>query len=209
MTDVPRSLDAIQQWMQTALLAPGGAAHVAEVITASGRMSAEERLRVYRRGYRLRLLGCMRGQYPAMAQLLGRELFDGFAMEYLDAHPSRSPTLDDLGAGFPDHLARTRPDAGADDTPPEAWVDLLIDLARFERDFAAAFDAPDADTSTGADTDTRFFEARFPVHRYAAAVRRGEEPEPPEAEPVRLSLTRRDGTVVVHDLTAPRPPQAG
>ncbi|MDT0449691.1 HvfC/BufC N-terminal domain-containing protein [Streptomyces hesseae] len=207
MADVPRSLDAIQQWMQTALLAPGGAAHVEEVITASGRMSAEERFRVYYRGYRLRLLGCMRGQYPAMVHLLGRELFDGFAMEYLDAHPSRSPTLDDLGAGFPGHLARTRPDATAGDAPPESWVDLLIDLARFERDFAATFDTPDADTDTG--SCTRFFEARFPVHRYAAAVRRGEEPEPPEAEAVRLSLTRRDGTVVVHDLTAHRPSQAG
>ncbi|MFF4160225.1 DNA-binding domain-containing protein [Streptomyces sp. NPDC001678] len=203
MADVPRSLAEIQRWMQAALLHPGRAEHLEEVFTASGRMSAEERFRVYYRGYRLRLLGCLRGQYPAMVHLLGRELFDGFAMEYLDAHPSRSPTLDGLGAGFPDHLARTRPDAASEGTPPEAWIDLLIDLARFERDFAATLDAP----STGSDTG-RLFEARFPVHRYAAAVRRGEEPEPPDAEPVFLSLTRRDGTVVVHDLAASRPPPA-
>lgn len=190
--------------MQSALLGPGRADHMEEVFTASGRMSAEERFRVYYRGYRLRLLGCMRGRYPAMVHLLGRELFDGFAMEYLDAHPSRSPTLDGLGAGFPDHLARTRPDTSADGTPPEAWIDLLIDLARFERDFAALHDAP----ATGSG-DRRSFKARFPVHRYAAAVRRGEEPEPPGTEPVFLSLTRRDGTVVVHDLAAsPSPPAA-
>ncbi|MFE0045584.1 HvfC/BufC N-terminal domain-containing protein [Streptomyces albireticuli] len=182
--------------MQAALLAPGRVPHLAEVFTASATQSAEERFRVYHRGYRLRLLRCMRLRYPAMLRLLGRELFERFALDHLDANPSRSPVLDALGDDFPDHLARTRPDT-AGGGPPEAWIDLLIDLARFERDFTAVLDGPD----TGENGGALLFEARFPVHRYAAAVRHGEEPEPPGAEPVRLSLTRRDGTVVVHDPT--------
>ncbi|ARZ72372.1 hypothetical protein SMD11_6796 [Streptomyces albireticuli] len=207
MDDVPRSLVEIQEWMQAALLSPGRAPHLAEVFTASATQSAEERFRVYHRGYRLRLLRCLRQRYPAMSHLLGRELFERFALDYLDANPSRSPVLDTLGDDFPDHLARTRPDTG-DGGPPEVWIDLLIDLARFERDFTAVLDGPDSvddgpvgGTGSGDGGGARLFEARFPVHRYAAAVRHGQDPEPPGAEPVRLSLTRRDGTVVVHDLT--------
>ncbi|GAU65718.1 hypothetical protein SSP35_02_00850 [Streptomyces sp. NBRC 110611] len=244
MADVPCSLAAIQRWMQDALLAPGGSARptgaqmaevaamadVADVVAASGRLTAEECFRIYYRGYRLRLLRCMRGQYPGMVHLLGRELFDRFALDYLDAHPSRSPSLDGLGAGFPGHLARTRPDADSDTgpdtgpdadsggTPHEEWIDLLIDLARYERVFAAVLDGPEADPDSGPGPDpapdsgsgsdpgsgsrTQLFEARFAVHRYAAAVRRGEDPAPPTAEPVRLALSCRNGTVVVHDRTA-------
>ncbi|UQA91984.1 HvfC/BufC N-terminal domain-containing protein [Streptomyces halobius] len=235
MTDVPCSLAAIQRWMQGALLAPGGAAQategaqtaqVAEVVAAPGRLTAEECFGIYYRGYRLRLLRCMRDQYPGMVRLLGRELFDRFALDYVDAHPSRSPSLDGLGAGFPGHLARTRPDAASDGAPREEWIDLLIDLARYERDFAAVLDGPEADggaapwtepePGSGADpgsgsgagpnsgSGTRLFEAQFPVHRYAAAVRRGEDPEPPTAEPVFLALSCQNGTVVVHDRAESR-----
>ncbi|MEU5420716.1 DNA-binding domain-containing protein [Streptomyces sp. NPDC020799] len=188
-------LATIQQWMQNALLGPydAEAGTAREMFTASRRLTAEQRFHIYHRGYRLRLLNCMRGLHPGMLHLLGRELFDRFALDYLDAHPSRSPSLARLDDGFADHLERTRPDAGA----PEEWVDLLVDLARFERLFTDVLDAPEDDPAP------RPFRARSSVHDYLAAVRRGEDPPLPEPHPTSVLLTREEGRVVVRPEWVP------
>lgn len=185
--------------MQAALLEPHGAGTEAvdELFTVSRRLSARERLRVYQHGYRLRLLRCLRDLHPGAVRLLGQDLFDRFALDFLDAHPSRSATLTRLDEDLAGHLERTRPDhePGA---PHEAWIDLLIDLVRFERAFNEVLDGPGSEEV--------LLELRAPVHTYLAAVRRGEDPPPPEPRPVLLSLTRPDHTVVVRELTAPARP---
>ncbi|MEU4850453.1 HvfC/BufC N-terminal domain-containing protein [Streptomyces gilvosporeus] len=193
------SLAAVQHWMQSVILRPTGE-DPGHTITASSRQSARERLLVHQRGYRLRLLECMRTLHPGSVHLLGRELFDGFALDYLDAHPSRSPTLAGLSAGFAAHLARTRPDAapGAD---REAWIDLLIDLIRFERAFTEVLDGPGAEDGFGSASPLRLLRVCAPVHSYLAAVHRREDPSPPPPRPVLLALTRRDFTVVTRELS--------
>ncbi|MEV5377434.1 DNA-binding domain-containing protein [Streptomyces nondiastaticus] len=195
-------LAATQRWMQAAILDPHAPGPYApgDVLTASRRLSARERLHIHQQGYRLRLTECMRSLHPGSVHLLGREIFDGFALAYLEAHPSRSPTLTGLSGGFAGHLARTRPDS-APGAEREPWIDLLIDLVRFERVFTEVLDAPGPEDGTGGTPPLRLFRACAPVHTYFTEVRRGRDPEPPAPRPVRLAVTRRDHTVVTRELS--------
>ncbi|MCC2276034.1 MULTISPECIES: HvfC/BufC N-terminal domain-containing protein [Streptomyces] len=196
-------LASVQRWMQSVILHPTGE-DPGHTITASSRLSARERLLVHQRGYRLRLLECMRSLHPGSVHLLGQEIFDGFALEYLDAHPSRSPLLAGLGAGFAGHLARTRPDAEPGSEPGadrEAWIDLLIDLIRCERAFTEVLDGPGPEDGTAPASPLRLLRVCAPVHTYLAAVHRGEDPEPPEPRQTGLALTRRNYMVITRELT--------
>jgi Putative DNA-binding domain len=176
MNGPPRfSLDSLQQWMQAVIVHPGGVVAGAEsaaprteidsVITRSRALSAIERLDIYNRSYFARLLDCMRAEYSVLARALGEELFDSFALGYLQQYPSQSYTLADLGERFPDYLAETRPrvDDTTDASEPQAsgspafsdgfgirpteeeegdWPEFLIDLARLERTINVVFDGP-------------------------------------------------------------------
>ncbi|MGH3851299.1 MAG: DNA-binding domain-containing protein, partial [Pseudonocardiaceae bacterium] len=77
------SLSRTQAWLQAAIQEPARTTSVCDVITASSKLGPDERLAIYQRGYRARLLECMRTHYPVLCHLLGRDLFDAFAMEYL------------------------------------------------------------------------------------------------------------------------------
>lgn len=202
----PADLGGLQRWFHDAILGPddcpdSGDGHphrrpdgcpddLAAVLTGSSRQSARERLAVYRRGYRLRLLGCLRSCHPALRHLLGPEAFDVLAMDYVDACPPRGYTLDRFVRGFATHLAGTRP------AEPDPWVGLVVDLARFERAFAEVYDAAEPDPY-------RLLVCTHRVHAYATAVARGEDPEPPAPEPVVLAMRRRGYRVVVTETPDP------
>ncbi len=119
----------MQQWFQAVITHPGGvAAGVAApaaqqlvrldrgsleaLVRRSRRLSAEERLSIYANAYYARLLECLGDCFPVLRGLLGGEVFDGFAFDYLQAHPSRSYTLTKLAESFPRFLAATRPARG-------------------------------------------------------------------------------------------------
>jgi len=198
-------LSALQAWMQAAILDPDGPARdAAGVVTASSRLTARERLAIYWRGYRLRLLECMRGLHPGLVHLLGEDAFDGFAMDFLDARPPRAYTLFRLAEGFADHLSETRPDGA------EHWPDMIIELARFERAVAEAAEAPGTEdagppgTRLRAAPCLRLLRLAWPAHEYLAAVRRGEDPPLPAPRPAYLAICRRDYALVVREL-GPRP----
>jgi hypothetical protein len=122
------ALPALQGWMQDAILA-GSAdpALVAERIAGDGRLAAEDRLAIYARAYRARLLETLRGEYPALRLLVGDTVFDLFAADYVAASPPADPRLQAFGSGFAGHLAATRPDGGSNLSA------LPAELARLER----------------------------------------------------------------------------
>jgi len=114
------ALESVQQWMMTAITAPGGlpmglqqaqAQHghgIDDIIKAPRGISPHSRLDIYAQGYWLRLLACLKADYPGLQRLLGEELFDFFARAYLSEHPSHGYSLYDLGTGFSRFLRRTQ-----------------------------------------------------------------------------------------------------
>ncbi|MCX4028583.1 putative DNA-binding domain-containing protein [Endozoicomonas sp. SM1973] len=105
----------------------------AEQMIVEGHIGSKPRLAIYANGYVARLLECLRADYSALCTMLGQPLFDTFARAYIMETPSSSFTLFELGKGFSDFLARTRPHG--DDISPELEKQLLlpIELAKLER----------------------------------------------------------------------------
>lgn len=226
-----RDLDQVQRWMQAVIMHPDGVAagiesetaqqqiavrpeEIEEVVCRSRNQTSIERLQVYAGAYYARLLECLRGEFPALAQALGEETFDGFAFAYLQSYPSTSYTLGNLGRNFPRFLAETRPtDMAPVDGP--SWPDFLIDLATVERLYCEVFDGPGTENERILQADDlaavspeQWPEARlvpvpclhlltlaYPVHEYITAVRHGAEAVIPAPSATHLVVTRREYVV--------------
>lgn len=229
---MPRNLDRIQRWMQSVITHPLGMAagiesdaaraeidinaeELESVIGRSKALDSLQRLEVYGNAYYARLLECLREEFSAVVHAVEEETFDSFSFEYLQAYPSRSYTLGNLGARFADFLAETRPAREPQDGDEPDWADFLIDLARLERLYAEVFDGlgiEDVAELTADDFRSippdvwpdvklipapclRLIELQFPVHEYITALRENREPEIPAAEPTWLAVTRRNYVV--------------
>jgi hypothetical protein len=229
-------LAPIQCWLQTAIMHPAGIAaglasaearqHIdigpeeaEKVVQRSRAMTALERLSIYHHAYYARLLECLREEFPVLLHALGEELFDAFAVGYLQAYPSRSYTLFQLAAHFPHYLAETRP--APDNAESVDWSDFLIDLATLELTINEVFDGPgverelllDAGQLRGLPPERlldarlvpvpclRLLVLRYPVHKYFTAVRRHEEPHLPEPAETFLAVTRRNYVVRHYELS--------
>lgn len=152
--DGPRStLADIQSRMQAHVLT-GDAAALADVLTvgaadaldASGGLSAERRLGIYRHAYRARLLEALRDTFAHTWRYLGDAWFDRLALAFIEQHPSHHANLRWYGQAWPDWLASERPAiAGAGDHPEVA------ELARLDWSLRRAFDAADRPAATLAD----------------------------------------------------------
>jgi hypothetical protein len=123
------SLADVQAWMQAAILADNAEGARGRVRDGN-RLTAEARIGIYAGGYRLRLVECLRAEYPLLARLAGPTAFDLFVQGYIAARPSRSYTLYDFGAGFADYLDASRP---AGDGTAQAAEAVPAALARVER----------------------------------------------------------------------------
>lgn len=220
MPDTAVDLTATQRWMLDAItvgkdafddMFPEG------VISGSVALTASERIAIYRRGYRTRLVDCLRKTHPGLRHLLGDEVFDAFALDYLAAHPSRSYTLGRLGAQWPQHLEATRPDRDAQ--PRERWPDFLVDLAQLESVFQDVYDGPGVEGQPIVVSDDlpceppesvtvrpvaclRLLHTRFPLVGYLGAVRRGEDPPLPAPAESFVVVNRRDWVVTLTELRA-------
>lgn len=116
--------DAMQDWLLDG--DPRIGAHIAGPENS-------QRLRIYADAYRLRLLDVLAQDFPVTRTLLGEAAFEAQALGYLQAHPSRQPSVRWFGNGFADWLAQAPGlPAGSDE------------LARFEWLQGECFDAPDA-----------------------------------------------------------------
>jgi hypothetical protein len=195
----------VQRWFQAAILGEAAPDDTADVVHPPARLD------VYRHGYRVRLLTSLRETHPALRHALGERVFDAFAWDYLQSHPSRSYTLFRLSEGFADHLAATRPDGGV-------WPDFIIDLARLERIFMEVYEGPGIEgepiPQLPAEPDfaavlepvccLRLMRSRYPVGDFLLAVRGGDEPPLPLPAVSHLAVSRRDYVVTFTTLDAPR-----
>jgi len=113
---VDQSLPLLQHWMITVVTERGSLAEklqsgtgqhglrLEDVIAEKRGLSAEKRLSIYTSGYVLRLLECMRADFPGLRSFVGDSVFDAFARAYIISEPPESPSLFDLGAAFPRFL---------------------------------------------------------------------------------------------------------
>jgi hypothetical protein len=199
------TLQSVQRWMHDALVFParvdGGERDA--LLDGSPRLTAAEGLAIYQRGYFLRIASCMREQFPALGHALGEPLFNDFVADYIRDRPPESHTLYDLGRRFPAWLGDERPDRDLPPAEREAWIDFMIDLARFERQVFAMFDAPGHEGRPFAEASTPDERLRlqpcfdlgayaFPVAAYYHAVRQNREAPLPPALRSFAALVRTD-----------------
>ena len=95
------------------------------------------RIAVYADAYYLRLRDVLREDFPRVAALVGPEHFDEVVKGYLEAFPSRWPSVRHLGHALSEFLRHRK------DTPK-----CLVDLAELEWARMEVFDAPDAECAT-------------------------------------------------------------
>lgn len=210
-------LQSVQQWIHEALVHPGAVDPGArdDLLRPSPRLTAAEGLAIYQRGYFLRIASCMREQFPALCHALGESLFDDFVADYIAERPPESHTLYDLGRRFPAWLADNRPDRDLPAAEREAWIDFMIDLARFERQIFVLFDAPGHEGRPFAGPDTPDTRLRlqpcfalgaydFPVPAYYHVVREKRDAPLPPAGRSFVALVRTDYVTRTIPLTEPQ-----
>jgi hypothetical protein len=132
------------------LTAPEGAARGCEALVREGvlrdrdlgfflrpgeRLSPTERLDVYADMYFYRLKDCLAEDYPNLAAWIGPARFHNLVTDYLLAHPSRHPSLRELGRALPVFL---------ESQPLPARFACAPDLARLEWARLDVFDDADA-----------------------------------------------------------------
>jgi hypothetical protein len=134
-------LRALQVWFQRetmrpsalpARAAPRRGPRADDVLLPSRTLSARERLAIYSSTYFARLHDALAEDYPTVRRLLGPASFERLARAYLTRHPSRSRSLNQLGAKLPEFLARP-----GVRIPRRAH---LRDVALLERAMAEVFD---------------------------------------------------------------------
>lgn len=199
------ALQPLQRWMHEALVFPrrvDGERRDA-LLRESPRLTAAAGLAIYQRGYFLRIASCMREQFPALCHALGEPLFDDFVADYIRDRPPESHTLYDLGRRFPAWLEENRPDRGRPAAERESWIDFMTDLARFERQVFAMFDALGHEGRPFAGADTPDGRLRlqpcfglgawdFPVAAYYHSVKLKEPAPLPPAGRSFAALVRTD-----------------
>jgi hypothetical protein len=234
-------LERLQRWMQAVITHPLGVGTgiasgearrsinveldtLETVVSPSRTLSGAERLAIYCRSYHARLLECFETMFPALLHALGHELFNQFALDYLQHHPPRSYTLDHLADAFAQHLAETRPDRDAPPDKRESWPDFIIELALLELAFLKIYDGPGVEGRTLPRMPDilslapelildahlkpvpclQLFAFRYPVHTYMLAARQDKQPEPPAPLESFVAVTRWNYRVRLYELSAPQ-----
>jgi hypothetical protein len=228
MTEQPLSL--LQHWMKTVVTERGGLGEkleaasrrhglrVGEVVAETRGLSAEERLGIYTRGYVMRLLECMRADFPALCNFVGEPVFDAFARAYIIGRPPSSPSLYDLSADFPRFLEETKPGDGSLDEGLSAMLDLPAELARLERARAEVVRAPGTENDPAcaepfsplavfseeltlhATPCLRLLVLKFPLVDFLRRSDRGEAPEPPPPRPSFVAVGRSNYRLNVEEI---------
>lgn len=236
-------LDRVQRWMQAVITHPDGVLSGADgeaarelidagrgnlesVVTRSRALGAADRLAIYANAYYARLIECVGDVFPVLKRVLGDEVFDSFAFDYLQAYPSKRYTLNYLGDSFVDFLRETRPDPeeGKDEAD---WADLLINLAILEWSIYEVFDGPGNEKTAmleeqdvvGVEASAwvqirlqtppclKLLELAYPVNPFYTTVRASQdelEVDYPDTVTSYVAISRRDYIVRRYDLSRPQ-----
>jgi hypothetical protein len=185
-------------------------AELASIVAGDARASAVERLDVYANMYFFRILDVLRADYPKLVAVLGDGAFHDLATDYLQAHPSRHPSLRFVGAALPGFVARRvaeRPWLGELAALEWARVDVFdrADAPVLDRAALAAL-APDdfGALALARVPASALVPARFAIEDVWRAVEAGAEPSDaaPAEEGHAVLVWRKDVTVHHRAVTA-------
>ncbi|WPV65478.1 DNA-binding domain-containing protein [Chitinophaga sp. LS1] len=218
----------IQKWLTSIIIKPGrlnDKVYMADqcyhlnhekVILSTAGMPAMKKIEIYAKGYVLRLMECMKAEYPALLQLLGPELFNIFASAYLASVPPASPNLYDLGLYFPTFLRGTLPKEKVSEEP--SIYDLPVEVAIFERSIAEASRSKGIEgrgkestydnqmlylldtTSIRTSPCLILLQLHFPLAEFIKAVQRLENPPTPDIKESFAAISRSGYIVQIGDL---------
>lgn len=117
----PNNLSNIQAWMHNIIVNRGAVRHKLQVAAQEQQLSIFDviafkknipllsRLQVYTSGFEIRLIECLRADYPLLRTFMTDAVFDQFVRAYLHFRQPSSYTLFDLGADFPAFLNASKP----------------------------------------------------------------------------------------------------
>ena len=207
-----------QVWFARAVMSPGPGAEALEVeagerLRPGPRMTAFDRLDVYRQGYVARLVECLADDYAVLAHALGEERFEALCRGYIEAHPSEGPNLNFFGR----HMSSFCRDQAPDPFPERAFAAELavLEWAVVEMIHAAASEPLTAeglrdvpmDAWAGArlapNSASRLLRFAHPVNAYFQSVRTAGDPELPAPAPSATVVYRSGPSIWRMDLTVP------
>ncbi|MFZ1678259.1 MAG: DNA-binding domain-containing protein [Saprospiraceae bacterium] len=221
-------LNTLQKWLTSIIIRPGDLKYKIEVadkkfqlnhtnvIRENDLLTSEEQINIYSRGYVLRLMECMRADYPVLQKHLGSELFETFVKAYLIHHPPESYSLYELGRDFPDFLEASRPDR----LDKQIMFDLPVAIARLERARVEVYRSKGTEmTGTNMVSHQPFFLLfqsekfcitdclrllllPFPLIEFFKIAEKGNQPSIPNARDSYVALSRKNYTVTMHELEA-------
>jgi hypothetical protein len=90
---------------------------------AEAGLASDRRIAIYRNHHRISLGAAVAANFPTVAALLGAQVFDGVALDFVAASPPSEPCLSAYGTGFADFL---------DAEPRLAAVPYIGDVARLD-----------------------------------------------------------------------------
>jgi hypothetical protein len=230
MTD--QGLKLLQTWMTSVITERGGlndklqsaaVRHgllIEDVVVETAELSAQKRLGIYTNGYVLRLLECMRADFPALRTFVGNAVFDAFARAYIIGEPPKSPSLYDLSAGFPRFLQETKPDHGFLEPEITVLLDLPPEIARIERARAEVMRAPGIENDSPS-TDTfltfgmftealllqvtpclRLLDLKFPLVEFLKKLDHGDRPDPPAPQTSYVAIGRSNYRIHTQEIAS-------
>lgn len=210
------SLQQLQHWMETVIITRGDLQeklHIAgldidELIASKKGLSAQRRLDIYASGYVLRLLECMKCEFPALQAFMSEPVFEVFAKAYIVSLPPKSWSLFSFGERFPQFLRDTQPT----DLEEQALWALPAEIATLERIKAEVMNSagteqnasPAAHLSPGildylyedssfqAAPCLRLVQLKFPLIDFITQLEQGNTPAIPEKKTSYLAVTRKD-----------------
>ena len=105
----------------------------ARFIKPNRRLTSFERLEIYNRQYWFRVLSALADDFPGLEAVVGKRQFEKLSRAYLEANPSRSFTLRNLGSKLKSWLRANPEWAGKRHA-------LALDVVRLEWAYVEAFD---------------------------------------------------------------------
>ena len=182
-------------------------------------LSARERLSVYTGGYVLRLLECMRADFPVLRGFVGDSVFDAFAKAYVITMPPARPACMTSAQTSRDFWRRRNRALNVSTQNTGAMLDLPPELARLERARAEVMrargtedDPPAAEPlspfavfgegpTLQATPCLRLLELKFPLVDFLRSSDIGERPEPPAPRASLVAVGRSNYRLHVEEIS--------